>query len=170
MVSVEHYPCFCTDNGLKQFTSKAGTTFVKCGTEQCSLFCPSEKYNELYSVYENKVAQSYKRNNFPVCECNEIVSLWVSHSTANPLRPFFRCKQVDDDTKCSYFKWADIEMPRKIKRKRSSKNKEKKKTFKKVIVRIVGRRRTTWTVKNFITIIHRKTFNIITHQNNVLAF
>ena len=55
MVSVENYECSCSTNGLKRFTSKAGKGYVKCGTEDCTLFSLEEKYLEMMETYNNKV-------------------------------------------------------------------------------------------------------------------
>ena len=57
MVSIEKYPFFCCDGGLKRFTSKTGRGFVKFGTDTCTLFAPEEKYNELFDAYQTKVKQ-----------------------------------------------------------------------------------------------------------------
>ena len=80
---------------------------MECGTETCALFVPKEKYNELMEAYEKRVLKEYKPNRFPLCGCDDVSSLWVSHSSANPDRPYFRCQGIEDDDKCEFFKWAD---------------------------------------------------------------
>ena len=138
MVDISHMPCFCSDAGLERFTSKSGRGFVKCSTSNCTLFCPEEKYNELYQVYEEKVLEKFKppKGSFPLCHCGDVASLWVSHSSANPMRPFFRCQEMDDDEKCEYFKWGDGSKAKRrmIKRKASQvkRGSKAKKSFKKV--------------------------------------
>ena len=120
MVSVEKYPCFC-GAGLKRFTSKAGRGFVKCNAETCLLFVPEEKYTELFDVYVKKVAAAFKPNSFPLCDCEQVASLWVSHSSSNPSRPYFWCQDNDPDDKCDYFAWADHDGEKKKKKKKSLK-------------------------------------------------
>jgi hypothetical protein len=58
-------------------------------------------------TFQTRVNDKFKPNNFPLCDCDEVVSLWVSHSTKNPGRPFFRCQEMDEDEKCGYFLSAD---------------------------------------------------------------
>lgn len=106
MVSIESYRCFCSDSGLKRFTSKAGRGFVKCAKSTCTLFCPEESYTEIITAYESKIAGKFKPNKFPSCNCEETTSLRVSHSDANPGRPYFRCQDTDLDEKCDFFQWA----------------------------------------------------------------
>ena len=115
MVSVEKYPCFC-GSGLQRIESKDGSRgFLKCKTETCTLFIPEEKYTDLFESYEMKVDTSFKPNNFPLCYCEDVVSLWVSHSSKNPERPYFRCQDTSADTKCDFFHWADTKLKRKRK-------------------------------------------------------
>ena len=78
MVPVEKYPCFC-GAGLKRFESKDGRGFLKCKDEMCTLFTPEEKYNNLMECYKLKVDKMFKPNNFPLCRCEEVLSLWVSN-------------------------------------------------------------------------------------------
>ena len=87
MVSIENYKCFCKDGALERFESKKGRGFVKCSKELCSLFVPEEKYLDLMHAYENKVLEKYKLTNFPMCDCNESASLWLSYSSNNPNGP-----------------------------------------------------------------------------------
>ena len=107
MVSLEHYKCFCETPGLTRVKPRDGRGFLKCTKETCSLLIPEEKYPSLMVCYETKVNQCYKPNKFPLCHCNEMCSLWVSNSEANPSRGYFRCQENDEDQKCSYFKWSD---------------------------------------------------------------
>ena len=134
MASISSYPCFCSVNGLSRFTSKSGQGYVKCAEGSCSLFCPEQKYTELYSIYEKSVAKKYKPNNFPLCDCGEVAALWISHSSSNFERPFFRCKDIADSIKCNFFKWTDTSPI--IKKKRGSKKRpmknEKSKSVKRV--------------------------------------
>ena len=115
MVSIEKYPCFC-GAGLKRFTSKAGKGFDKYQAGTCTLFSPEEKYNTLIECYQTNVDAMFKPNSFPLCICEESVSLRVSNSTSNPGRPYFRCQDTDVDKKCNFFQWAD-EKPKKNKKK-----------------------------------------------------
>ena len=138
MVSIQSYGCFCSDNGLKRFTSKAGRGFVKCSKSTCTLFCPEESYNEIIAAYESKIAEKFKPNKFPLCNYDETTSLWVSHSSANPGRPYFRCQDTDLEDKCDFFQWAD-DLCKKKKRKPTKKVSESKeepeaKNFKRVQV------------------------------------
>jgi hypothetical protein len=80
MAALHKHFCFC-GSGLKRFESKDGRGFVKCRTETCSLFTREEFYPELVEMFQTKVNDMFKPNNFPLCECDEVVSLWVSHST-----------------------------------------------------------------------------------------
>ena len=108
MVSLQHYKCFCIDTpGLTRIVSKDGRGFLKCKEQMCTLFVPEEKYLSLMECYDTKVSLRYKPNQFPLCHCNEVCSLWVSQSENNPGRGYFRCQENDQDEKCSYFKWAD---------------------------------------------------------------
>ena len=137
MVSLEKYPCFCTEANIKTFTSRKGQTFAKCKTGGCNLFTPSDKYHELYAIYEQKVEMKYRPYNFPLCYCDQPVSLWVSHSIANPLRPYFRCCQTKQNRNCGYFLWADRDGEQKpsktVKRPaKGSKAKKRKAGFKRV--------------------------------------
>ena len=120
MVSVEKYPCFC-GAGLKRFKSKAGRGFLKCQTETCTLFVPEERYTDLMVGYETKVNKIFKSNNFPLCCCNEAASLWISHTTSNPDRPYFRCQDTDMEEKCDFFQWADENVEAKKVKKRKQK-------------------------------------------------
>ena len=121
MVSIENYKCFCKDGALERFESKKGRGFVKCSKELCTLFVPEEKYLDLMHAYENKVLEKYKPFNFPMCNCNESASLWLSYSSNNPNRAYFRCQDTDPEEKCSFFLWADsVSKPKKRKRKASS--------------------------------------------------
>ena len=61
-----------------------------------------------------------KENGFPLCYCEDVVSLWVSHSSKNPGRPYFRCQDMSDDTKCDFFHRVDT----KLKRKRKAASRE----------------------------------------------
>ena len=106
MVSVEKYPCFC-GAGLRRFESKDGRGFLKCKDEMCTLFTPEEKYINLMECYELKFDKMFKPNNFPLCRCEDVSSLWVSNSVSNPGRPYFRCEETDTDDKCDFFQWAD---------------------------------------------------------------
>jgi hypothetical protein len=106
MAALKNHFCFCS-SGLKRFESKDGRGFVRCRTETCTLFVAEEKYTELVEVFQTKVHNKYKPNNFPLCECDEVCSFWVSHSTENPGRPFFRCQETDKNEKCDFFAWAD---------------------------------------------------------------
>ena len=111
MVSVEKYPCFC-NAGLRRFKSKDGRHFLKCKNESCTLFVPEEKYTELMEAYEMRVDQMFKPYNFPHCYCEDASSLWVSHSSNNPDRPYFRCQDTSDE-KCDFFQWADVKPKKK---------------------------------------------------------
>ena len=106
MVSLNKYFCFCS-SGLQRFESKDGRGFLKCRTETCTLFTPEEKYNELVEVFQTKVQEKFKPNKFPLCECGEVTSLWVSHSASNPGRPFFHCQETNTEEKCAFFLWGD---------------------------------------------------------------
>ena len=128
MVSVEKYKCFCVDGKLERFTSKSGRGFVKCKKETCTMFVPEEKYLDLFHVYENDVHAKFKPNKFPNCHCDEVSSLWVSYSTANHMRPYFRCQDNDEDEKCGFFMWADTVS--KLKKKRPKSRKDEKNTVK----------------------------------------
>ena len=114
MVSIGLYPCFCSDGGLKRFKVKDGRYFLKCGSDTCALLLPEERYRELTRAYKTKVCTVFKPNKFPLCQCGKMVSLWVSHSYANPNRPYFRCKEMNSDTRCGFFQWADITTKREI--------------------------------------------------------
>jgi hypothetical protein len=121
MVSLDKYPCFC-GSGLQRIESKDGSRgFLKCKTETCTLFIPEEKYTELFEAYEMRVDSRFKSNNFPLCDCEDVSSLWVSHSSKNPERPYFRCQDTSADTKCDFFQWADT----KLKRKRKAAGRER---------------------------------------------
>ena len=75
--------------------------------------------------YEIKVLEKYKPSNFPKCDCNELASLWLSYSSNNPNRPYFRCQDTDPEEKCSFSLWTDnVSKPRKRKRKASSKERK----------------------------------------------
>ena len=117
MACLKSYFCFC-GAGLKRFESKDGRGFVRCRTETCTLFTAEEKYTELVEVFQTKVNSKFKPNNFPLCECGEVASFWVSHSAENPGRPFFRCQETDVDEKCAFFMWGD--QVTKTKRKRGN--------------------------------------------------
>ena len=75
---------------------------VKCSKESCTLFVPEEKYLNLMDSYEIKVLEKYKPPNFPKCDCNELANLWLSYSSKNPNRPYFRCQDNDPEEKCSF--------------------------------------------------------------------
>ena len=107
MVLIENYKCFCKDGALERFDSKKGRGFVKCSKQLCTLFVPEEKYLDLMHAYENKVLEKYKPSNFPMCNCNESASLWLSYSSNNQNRAYFRCQDTDPEEKCSFFLWAD---------------------------------------------------------------
>ena len=123
MVSVEKYPCFF-NAGLKRFKSKDGRHFLKCKNESCTLFVPEEKYTELMEAYEVRVDQMFKPYNFPHCFCEDASSLWVSHSSNNPDRPYFRCQDTALDEKCDFFQWADLKL--KKKKQRTARTKKEK--------------------------------------------
>jgi hypothetical protein len=51
----------------------------------CTLFVAEEKYTELVKVFQTKVHvhSNFEPNNFPLCDCDEVCSIWVSRlSTA----------------------------------------------------------------------------------------
>ena len=102
MVSVERNSNFC-GAGLGRFESKDGRGFLKCKNEMCTLFTPEEKYNSLMECYELKVDKMFKPNNFPLCRCEEVSSLWVCNSVSNPGRPYFRCEETGADDKSDFF-------------------------------------------------------------------
>ena len=132
MVSVEKYPCFC-GAGVKQFKSKDDRSFLTCREETCTFFTPADQYTNLMDVFETKVLKQYKPNKFPMCNCEDVASLWVSHSSSNPDRPYFRCQETDANEKCDFFQWADVKSVKKTKRKRHDLKKVTKgKWFKKV--------------------------------------
>ena len=132
MVSVEKYPCFC-GAGVKQFKSKDDRSFLTCREETCTFFIPADQYTNLMDVFETKVLKQYKPNKFPMCNCEDVASLWVSHSSSNPDRPYFRCQETDANEKCDFFQWADVKSVKKTKRKRNDLKKVAKgKRFKKV--------------------------------------
>ena len=54
------------------------------------MFVPEEKYLDLFHVYENDFHAKFKF-------CDEVASLWVSYSTANHMRPYFRRQDNDED-------------------------------------------------------------------------
>ena len=121
MVSIENYKCFCKEGALERFESREGRGFVKCSKECCTLFVPEEKYLDLMDAYEKKVLDKYKPSNFPKCNCDEVASLWLSYSSKNPERPYFRCQDTDPDEKCGFFQWADsVSKVKKGKRKTDS--------------------------------------------------
>jgi hypothetical protein len=128
MAAISANPCFCSEHGLKRFTSKKGRGFVKCGKGTCTLFLPEEDYKELLAAYETKVVQKFKPNKFPLCDCEETTRLWVSHSEKNPGRPYFRCQDVDEEDKCTFFQWADDLTKKKKKNKKKTSNNDS--TFK----------------------------------------
>ena len=134
LVSIELYPCFCSPNNLKRFTSKkTQRSFVRCGSDRCNLLVPEERYNELMDAYENKVSQCFKPFKFPECDCDQVASLWVSGSTSNPGRPYFRCQDTSVEYKCEFFRWADN--TRKRKKRNANKDissKKMNKCFKRV--------------------------------------
>lgn len=99
--------CFCSSD-LQRIESKDGSGgFLKCKTQTCTLFIPEEKYTDLFESYEIKVDSSFKPNNFPLCDCEDVASLWVTHSSKNSERPYFRCQDKSGDSKCDFFHWAD---------------------------------------------------------------
>ena len=70
-----------------------------------------------------RVAAALKPNDFPLCDCEQVTSLWVSHSATNLDRPYFRCQDSDPDDKCDYFAWADDDGEKKnLKRVMKEKN------------------------------------------------
>ena len=71
-------------------------------------------------MWQRKVVQKFKPNKFPLCDCEETTRLWVSHSEKNPGRPYFRCQDVDEEDKCTFFQWADDLTKRKKKKKTSN--------------------------------------------------
>ena len=132
MVSVEKYPCFC-GAGVKQFKSKDDRSFLTCREETCTFFTPADQYTNLMDMFETKVLKQYKPNKFPMCNCEDVASLRVSHSSSNPDRPYFRCQETDANEKCDFFYWADVKSVKKAKRKRNDLKKVTKgKLFKKV--------------------------------------
>ena len=108
MASLNKYPCFCNSAGLERFESKTGRGFLKCKAGSCPLLIPEEKYPQLMDAFEMRVHECYKPNNFPLCHCDQISSLWVSQSKANPGRPYFPCRDNEENDKCDFFKWADV--------------------------------------------------------------
>ena len=107
MVSVENYDCFCKDGAVERFESKKWKGYEKCSKESRTLFVPEEKHLDLMDAHENKVLEKYKFPNFPKCNCNGLASVWLSYSSKNPKRPYFRCQDTDPEEKCSIFLWAD---------------------------------------------------------------
>ena len=67
-----------------------------------------------------KVTAAFKPNDFPLCDCEQVTSLWVSHSATNSDRPYFRCQDSDPDDKCDYFAWADDDGEKKKKKKKKN--------------------------------------------------
>lgn len=140
MVSIENYKCFCKKSSLERFQSKEGRGFVKCSKESCTLFVPEEKYLELMDAYETKVLEKFKPNNFPKCDCNDVASLWLSYSTKNPKRPYFRCQDTDPDEKCSFFLWADSVSKLKRRKRKASNGKDGKLPKEKKVIKRVKRK------------------------------
>ena len=93
---------------MNNLSQKQDTVFLKCKAGSCPLLIPEEKYSQLMDAFEMHVHECYKPNNFPLCHCDQISSLWVSQSKANPGRPYFRCRDNEENDKCDFFKWADV--------------------------------------------------------------
>ena len=76
-------------------------------------------------AYEKKVDKVFKENKFPLFECEDDSSLWVTHSSKKPGRPYFRCQHTSADTKCNFFQRADVKLKKKrkaVKRKNTLKD------------------------------------------------
>ena len=115
MVSVEKYSCFCINGKRERITEKSGRGFLKC-KETCTMFVPEEKFIDLLKAYENDIHKKFKPNKFLKCHCDEVASLWVPYSTANNMRPYFRCQDTDKDKKCLFFLWEDTVLKLKTKK------------------------------------------------------
>ena len=63
-----------------------------------------------------------------MCNCEDVASLWVSHLSSNPDRPYFRCQETDTNEKCNFFQWADMKSVQKKERLEKS---DKRKTIQK---------------------------------------
>ena len=124
MVSIENYKCFCKEGTLEQFKSKEGRGFVKCSKECCTLFVPEEKYLDLIEAYDKKILEKYRPNKFPNCDCDEVSSLWLSYSSKNLKRPYFRCQSTDPEEKCTFFLWSDCVSKLKRRKRKANGGKE----------------------------------------------
>ena len=69
-----------------------------CAAEKCTLFTPEGRHPELMDAYEMKVDTVFKPNKFPLCKYEDTSSLWISHSTKNPDRPYFRCQNTSAES------------------------------------------------------------------------
>ena len=91
-------------------------------------------------AYEKKVLDKYKPGKFPKCNCDEVASLWLSYSSKNPRRPYFRCQDTDPDEKCRFFQWADsMSKAKKGKRKRKTDSGKEELSKERRVKRIVKR-------------------------------
>ena len=52
--------------------------------DNSTLFRPEESYKEFMDAFELKVAEKFKPNKFPTCDCDEMSRLWESHPASNP--------------------------------------------------------------------------------------
>ena len=109
MVSLDRYPCFCSeDRGLMSFTSKASNQqFVKCKNETCGIFSSVEDLNGYMEVFNEKLSEEFRSVRPPRCNHKQMATFAVSKSTKNPGRPYFRCPNRAEE-KCSFFQWGDM--------------------------------------------------------------
>ena len=72
-------------------------------------------------AYEKKVDKVFKQNKFLLFECEDASSLWITHSSKKPGRPYFRCQ----DTSADFFQRADVKLKKQrkaVKRKNTLKD------------------------------------------------
>ena len=116
----KHDLTICPFHRCKLTTFEAWKTkevYIKCSVDTCCLFTHMSNVIDYMKTINQTVHKSYVNSGCNLkCDCKGPVTVRVSRSEKNPVRPYFGCK---DSKGCRFFQWADIQL--------SLKNEEKQK-------------------------------------------
>ena len=101
------YTCPIHRTPLEVHVANNGWEYCKCSSGRpCMMFCSKKEARHYLQAVHDQLFVAYKcKDQLPVCFCQSVPTLKISHSDKNCGRPYMSCSQKE---KCDFFQWADV--------------------------------------------------------------
>ena len=101
------YTCPIHRYPLEVHVANNGWEYCKCSSGRpCMMFCGKKEARHYLQAVHDQLFVAYKcKDQLPVCFCESVPTLKISHSDKNCGRPYMSCSQKE---KCDFFQWADV--------------------------------------------------------------